>query len=110
MAERLRNIYPTRERLLQEARIMLELLMPEAMKGIGFATFSKCYHLWNRSDDQVNENTIKQTIDLCLETIAIKEKSGLDETVIFQIRQLLIKLDALSSLFNGQLTFASANF
>ena len=109
MAERLHNIYPTREQLLQEIRAMLELLIPEVMKGTDFLTLFNSYYLWDRSDDQVNASTIKQTIDLCLKTLAMKEKSGLDEFVIYRIQQLLIKLNALSSLFDGQLTFAATN-
>jgi len=110
MAERLHNIYPTREQLLQEIRAMLELLIPEAMKGTGFLTLFKCYYLWDRSDDRVNMNTIKQTIDLCRKALSMKEKSRLDESVIFQIQQLLKKLDTLNFLYNGQLTFSDGNF
>ena len=110
MAERLHNIYPTREQLLQEVRATLELLIPEAMKGTGFLTLSKCYYLWNRSDDQVNTNTIKQTIDLCHKVLSMKEESGLDESTIYHTQQLLKKLNALNSLYNGQLTFSAVNF
>ena len=110
MAERLHNIYPTREQLLQETRAMLELLIPEAMKGTDFLTLFKCYYLWDRSDDQVNTNTIKQTIDLCREALSMKEESGLDESTIYYTQQLLIKLNALNFLYNGQLTFSAVNF
>ena len=58
-------LLPKEEQLLQEARDMLfqdvrnklELLLPDAMNGIGFSIFSECYDLWDKSNDQIDAET-----------------------------------------------------
>lgn len=109
MTERLCNIYPTKERLIQEVRAILELSMPNAIGRTGILTLVNYHYLWNKSDDQVNANTIRKTIDLCHEALSMKEESGLNQLTIYHTQQLLIKLEALGSLFGGQLTFTAIN-
>jgi len=104
MVERAPNIFPTKDQLLTEAREMMRPLLPNAMDGIGYQSFLLGIVLWELPNNQIDLNTIQQTIKLACITISMEEDYSLSHSELKHLQQLLIKLETLSCMFSGQMT------